>query len=373
MKGKLLRKIRHVGRYTLHAAAITVLAAVFSYSIIYSFTSMLALKSSIEVKDYQFSDLYSVVAYKSTPPRLNDSIVLVATDGLTRDEIARVLNTVQQSNPKVIGIDIIFEHPYIGDSLLIAATSSPNIVMAQMFDDGDDFAIHGSYFCNPSHLAQSGVTNIEYGVVRHFRHNFDLGGIQYPSFAAAVAIAGGHDLSQQSLYDSYICFLPHEFQCITPDIIRSYPEECDDILKDKIVLLGDIHDSHDMHQTPIGRLSGLKIQAAIIETIIGNHGILQVSSATGWAIAIISCFLIVLFNIILTENRVFSGKLIFRLAQLLLLYLFFWIGCYLFAHLNLYVDFAPVLALIAIALLVSDLYWGALALVNHVKHKYTRK
>lgn len=357
----------------IHIAIITALAVALSYTFIYSFTSMLALKSSIEVKDYQLSDLYSVVTDKSSPKKLNDSIVLIATDGLSRNEIAQLLNTIKQSKPSAIGLDIIFEHAYESDSLLITATSSPNVILAQRFADDEDQTIHKSYFCDSSHLAQNGITNIEQGVVRRFRHCFDLKGNRQSSFAATIANVSGLGLTDTHAQETYIYYPSNEFRSLTPGTIYDNPDKCDEILNNRIVLLGDFDDIHDMYQTPLGLMSGIKIQASIIATIIGNHSIEQVSTATSWAIAIFACIIMVLINLLLAKRHPATGKLIFRLVQLLLLYLFFWAGCTLFARANLYIDFVPALTLIAIGLLAYDIYFGLLDLYKRMTNKRNTK
>lgn len=352
----------------IHTSIITILAVALSYTLIYSFTSMLALKSSVEVKDYQFSDLYNVVTDKSVQRRVSDNVVLLAVDGLSREAIAEVINFARDAQPKAIGVDIIFEHQYEGDSTIIAATSAANIVMAERFAPDDDFAITKSYFYTDNHEARCGLTNIEQGVVRHYCSMFEINKEQIQSFASEIAEMGEFD-KQKANDNEYISFPSVEFRCIYPDMLVENPERCCDIMKDKIVLVGDMEDIHDMHQTPIGVMSGLSIQATIIETIVGGYSVREVPGWVGWAIAIFSCAVLVLLNLFLSKSDLATGKLLFRLAQITVLYLYFWIGCTLFARCNIYVDFAPALSMIAIGLLAYDIYFGILALYDKMKVK----
>lgn len=146
-------------------------------------------------------------------------------------------------------------------------------------------------------------------------------------------------------------------------------EECAKLMKDKIVLVGDTANIFDMHQTPIGTMGGLKIHAAILETIIGGHDIRNSPIWLNWLIAVISCAVFVLLNMFLSEKKLATGKLLFRLSQILILYLFFWVGCELFAKHNLCVDFAPSLSMIAIGLLAYDIYFDIVALYMKITVK----
>ena len=367
MKEKKHRKTLLVA---VHTSIITLLAIALSYTLIYSFTSMLAFKSSVEVKDYQFSDLYNVVADKNGQRRVSDNVVLVAVDGLSREAIAEVVGFASDARPKAIGVDIIFEHQYEGDSMIIAATSAANVVMAARFAPGEDYAIYKSYFCSDN--ANCGLTNIEQGVVRHFRYTFEIGRQRLRSFAFETARTAGCGV-QETNGDEYIRFPSVEFRCIYPDMLVNNPDVCRDIIKDKIVLVGDMDDVHDMHQTPIGTMSGLSIHAATIETMVGGYAVREIPRWVGWIIAILSCVILVLLNMFLSKSDLTTGKLLFRMVQIAVLYLFFLIGCMLFARHSIYVDFAPALSMIAIGLLTYDIYFGLLALYDKIKVRQKNK
>ena len=360
-------------RTAINTAAITLLAVVLSKTLLYSFTSMLALKSSIEVKDYKFSDLYYSVANNSLPKKNSDDIVMFAVDGLSRKEITALLYDIKAAEPKTIGVDVVFEYQYDGDSSLIETTSAPNIVMAEFFATQEDNAIRKSYFCDSNHLPHGGMVNLEDGVIRNYCMQFQIGDSIYPSFAAEVAKAAGFDIDNQESVEASIYFPSLDFWILNPDMFIDQYESCAELIKDKIVLVGDTANRFDLHQTPIGTMGGLKIHAVILETIILKHNIRNAPTWISWFIAIISCAIFVGLNIILTNKKLATGKLLFRLAQILVLYLFFWIGCVLFTKHNLCIDFAPSLSMIAIGLLAYDIYFGFVALykktINNIKNR----
>jgi CHASE2 domain-containing sensor protein len=366
MKSKQHKRILNV---TLHTTAITLLAVALSKTLLYSFTSMLALKSSIEVKDYKLSDLYYAVADSSLPRIISENVVLVDVEGLSREEITALLHDIKAAEPKAIGVDVVFEYQYDGDSSLIDATSDPNIVMAESFAPQDNNAIHKSYFCDSNHLSHGGMVNLENGVIRNYCMQFEVGDSVYHSFAAEVAKLAGYDIDKRELDEASIYYPTLDFWALKPELFIDQYESCAERIKDKIVLVGDTANILDMHQTPIGTMGGLKIQAVILETIIGEHDIQNAPNWLNWFIAIISCAVFVGLNIILTGKKLATGKLLFRLAQILALYLFFWIGCVLFAKHNLCIDFAPSLSMIAIGLLAYDIYFGFVALYKKITVK----
>lgn len=357
----------------IHTAAITLLALALSKTLLYSFTSMLALKSSIEVKDYKFSDLYYSVANNSLPKINSDDIVLVAVDDLSREEITALLYDIKAAEPKAVGIDVVFEYQHDGDSSLIEITSSPNIVMAEYFDPKEDNAIHKSYFCDTNHLSHGGMVNLEDGVIRNYRMQFKVSDSVYPSFSAEVAYAAGYDIDNQESVETGIFFPTLGFWTLESDMFIDQYESCAELIKDKIVLVGDTANRFDLHQTPIGTMGGLMVHAAILETIIGEHDIRNTPTWFNWLIAAVSCAVFVMLNLFLTDKKLATGKLLFRLAQILVLYFFFWVGCELFAKHSLCVDFAPSLSMIAIGLLAYDIYFGFVALCKKLSIKHKNK
>ena len=350
------------GNTIIHTAIITVLAALLSETILYSFTSMVALKSSIEVKDYQMSDFYSTVAQRSVAPQMSTNVVLVSVDGLDRDGIAAVKGIVDKASPKAVGVDVYFEHsrPWPNDSALVASMSTPNTVLAAVLMP--DSSLITSYFCDEESLIDIGLANLEaqtpMDVVRQYRRDYSVGDACCLTFAEALARVGGMLDTIGDKDSEYINYIGHTFRCLTPELLLDSPEECSLAMQDKIVIIGDTGNMKDMHITPVGVMSGLHIQASIVETMVGGHRIRQSPIWLDWILAIVSCATLVLLNIYLSRRSLSISKLLFRLAQLLLLYVYFMVGCKIFAEYNYCINFAPAMSMIAIGLLVYDIYFG---------------
>ena len=62
------------------------------------------------IRDVEFSDFYDRVIYNKSEKDISDDIVIVSIDSVNgRNEIAHTLVDLANCQPKVIGVDILFE------------------------------------------------------------------------------------------------------------------------------------------------------------------------------------------------------------------------------------------------------------------------
>lgn len=343
---------------------ITGLAALLSKTILYSFTSMPAFKSMIEVKDVQMSDFYNRVSNSKPVRELSQHVVLIPIDGKSREQIAQVIKCVSQEHPKAIGVDLLFEYPYDSDSALIESVTGENVIMAAV--DMGNGERTTSYFCDSTF--RIGMVNMlaasSGSVVREFSPTYPEGNCfaleiikdAYPSQYSDL-LNGGDE--RKAIYYPSI-----EFPIIEADSVMVGVNMGN--LQDKVVLIGDCNNMADMHVTPIGTMSGLNVHASIIETIIGERYVKSFSPFTNWIIAILSCLLFVSLNVFVSKKIPAVGKLIIRVVQLLVLYLYFAFGCWLFIHKHINIDFSLSLAMIALGLLAYDIWVGIEALCKGI-------
>lgn len=345
----------------------TLLAFFLSQTIVYYFTSMLAFKSSIETKDYEIIDFYCAILDENSPKKVSNNIILVTVDGLPREEIATIIDSVKKASPRVIGVDILFEYKCGIDSDLVETTDDNRIVLAATIDG--DSLLHKSYFCNVPHKSHYGVAILErvspISMVRKYRTQYQIKDSLYYSFASEVIKTGGMKIRKTYAEEpSFIYFPTVDFITIESNMLVKDPERCKEILKDKIVLIGDDKNMQDVHPTAFDAMSGLRIQASIIETMLGDHNIRIWPKWVEWMMAIISCIGLILLNIFLTTKMPSIGKLLFRFAQLVTLYLCFLIGFMIFKSYDLYVDITPTLSMIAVGLLAYDFWKGGEILIK---------
>lgn len=352
---------------------VTLMAAWLSNTIIRGFTSMLAFKSNIEVKDYQMSDLYSYLA-KSDAVNESQNVVLIHVDDMGSKKIAEVINFVKSANPKAIGVDITFKNPHSDDSLIISAVNDSNIVLAYWTEN--DGTQTKPYFMDDNSLFSVGdvrfTNRLPIEPVRNYRPVYNVVGYPSHTFADALAEKSGERSFVDEDTASALIYYPNmEFLILTSDDIVDNPEKCRIRMRDKIVIIGDTSDSQDMHFTPLGLKPGLKIQAHIIENMLGYNPIQKSSSFCTWSVAAVLCAMLVSINIVLTSRKMIASKLLFRLAQLSLLILSFVVGSFLFARKGLYVDVSPMMGMVAMSLLVDDVLVSIVSLLTkkHIKQK----
>ena len=358
-------------KYLVQICIITGLAALLSTTVVSSLTSLPAFKSMVEDNDFQMSDLYNRVWNNKTVRQLSHDVVIVSVDGLARDKIAETIEAVSMAKPKAVGIDIIFEFPNENDSILISNIEKSNAVMAAI--ETIDGEVITSYFCDS--LFPIGIVNMlaseKNSVIREFQPVYPRG----TSFAAEI-VKTAHPIQYELLMSNdgeneQISYPAMDFMSIPADsIIQGH---CIEELTGKIILIGDIHNMADMHTTPIGTMSGISIQASIIETIIHEKYTHTCSAFVNWLIAILSCMLFVALNILTAKKMPAVGKLIMRIVQLSMLYLFFIIGCHLFINKQIYVDFSLSLVMIALGLLAYDIWIGVEAICRKTISYFKQK
>ena len=350
-----------------HVAVVTIVAAWLSNTILRSFTSMLAFKSSVETKDFQLSDLYSRMA-ASDEVRESENVVLVHTENMEPERMAEVLNIVNSSHPKAIGVDIVFRNVRQGDSLLVPIVNDSVMVMAAVTGRAE------AYFASDTSRFHSGdvrfVSESPISVIRRYRPVYMVDDYPCVSFAAALVEASGAKVfSSKDTVQSLIYYPGMDFLTISFETIERRPGRCQDLMRNKIVLIGDTSNLQDAHLTPMGEMSGLRIHAYIVENMLGFHPVRESSTLFNWLMAAVACSLLIILNTVLVRRKMIMAKLLFRIAQLSLLILAFVIGGELFANQGFYIDVSPLMGMVAMSLLVDDVWTSLSALAVKVIKK----
>lgn len=334
-----------------------------------------------KASDFRISDFYQIVA-DSRGVRLRDPrIVVVSIDSCSREGIARVIEEVDFCAPRAVGLDVFFDYPTGDDEQLVEAVRScDNLVLP--LDLGYDPATDrfsrgkGSFFYDRIGTAELGAVNLAGGnalsVIREFRPLFPGERDTVPNFVALLAreadpAAFERLLSRGNLYET-IDYPSREFGVIDASEVLS----CREMLRDRIVLIGTVHDRQDRHLTPAdSQMPGVMIHAHALSTILRGDYLRETGDAFDWTVAFLLCFVIVLADVMLRDKNV--GELAIRLLQLLLLYLVVLCGCHLFIAHRVCVNFAKPLLMVALGLLASDIWFGMLGIGEWLRAKWKRK
>lgn len=97
-----------------------------------------------------------------------------------------------------------------------------------------------------------------------------------------------------------------------------------DLIRNKIVLVGKVNDSGDMHVTPLSNfMPGIMIHAYCTSTLLDNSSPCMLPRTLQWIIASLCCYLVVWLSIML---RGAAGDLMVRIIQFTMLYLMIMCG-----------------------------------------------
>lgn len=361
----------------LLALAVTIVSFILSVSSIHKLFNILDFTNSVGGSDFNMSDVYNKVADNRAVRLLNDQITVISIDGCDRQDIAHLISIINSHNPKAIGIDVLFNFEYEGDEVLIDAISNcSNLVLPLAIDEQENIAIE-SYFYKDFDNLHIGAINLDsYSkgqCVRTFRPSLYFDNETINSFGAEIASVVSPEaysnLKERGNECEVIFYPSVDFNILNAADLFTDTNLYKEAIENKIILLGDLHNTGDYHRTPISQgIPGVIIHANIINTILSGSYIKSMSNWLSWFIAFVLCLIFIIV-------KVFSDKLkgldplVMRLFQLTCLYVFFVMGCKIFINKLFYVDFSPTMLMITIGLFAFDIWVGFVALFDMIFKK----
>lgn len=376
MKYSILRK------NMLYAVIVTLLSLLLSRFLIYDIFSASVFSSMEKSLDFEITDIYNAIAHKRALAKKSDAIVVVSIDGCSRQRIAQVIEAVDFFEPRVIGLDVLFNDTTDDDGLVRVIRSCPNLLLPAWIN-GD--TLTGSYFYAEPKCEQLGIVNIEAGsvrdVVRHFQPRFRAGGQSFDSFAAALARIAAPEafsqLTQRNRETETIRYSNTDFETLTAaEIVQetgALQPNIAEVLHDKIVLIGNIHDLSDEHLTPAKAMSGLHIHAYTLQTILDGSYIRQSPVWWNWSLALLLCWMIAFAGFCMKAHNLKGDSLYLRILQFVLICLLVFAGCLRFLHRGIYTDFAPALLMIGFSTFALDIWMGVIDLTGLLGRKLRAK
>lgn len=370
---------------------VTLLAFALSYTLAYDISSLSVLSSVEETADVALSDIYNVVAERRAVSRISDEVVLVGIDRCTRKEIAVVLEAVDWCEPKAVGLDVFFLHPSHEDATLLAALQNcRNLVLPTRVvyaEDCGQFVV-SEESCFDAMLPDKarGVVNLAadyvYQMVREFKTSFLLtDGSTLDNFVVALAHCANPELYarfvERDTEAEIIRYPSIEFETLTAEELldaEGFPTlEAEALLQGRVVLVGALQDPADFHLTPIQpQMSGLRIHACALQTILSESYIRRIPEWIGWLLAVLFCFLFSWLNMFIKQDARWNNieALGLRVVQMGLMYGFLVVGCWWFIRHDGYIDFSASLLMIGLSAVASDVWMGLCDIVRLVAYKY---
>ena len=251
------------------------------------------------ISDFSFTDVYYEIQGDADTCRF---ITIVDLTKVTkRGDIAQVLIDIEKANPKVIGLDCVFDNEgedFEGnDSIIKVAETYKNIVFSEkMLDWANDSvgytkAIH-SFFQEFVDIKE-GTSNMPRSLYDSMKRKLPLSekynGKRYPSLVAQIANEYTEkDMTRGRTEDININFRRTAFHVLQPEEVKAHPE----LINGQIVLFGAMYEDSDMHWSPVGKIAGVELLAYSIQTLITQKEIKDVPIIPFCIISLLLIFMV---------------------------------------------------------------------------------
>lgn len=351
----------------LKSVVITVMTLLFSHVVVYDLMSVSFFSPMEKASDFRFSDFYTIVADDRAVSSLDEDIVIVPVDGYTRRDMARVIDDIDFCEPDAVGLDIAFAPPSNpeDDPLAESLAECKNLVMPVRVSSDDD-GVHTQYLSYYDDIVKPkggfAAVNIqgdagERTTVREFSRSFTTEEGTVASLPSALINLArpkeAKKLAERPVHDEFIKFASRKFDIIDPEEIVDNP----DLIKGKIVLVGKMQNAGDLHVTPLDNfMPGLLIHAHTTATLLSGDFIRELTPFESYAVASITCFLIVMLNMRLWESP--AGPLVVRIVQFAMLYAMIIGGTMAYIYYGIDLNFAFAILSTSLGVAACDIYIG---------------
>lgn len=250
------------------------------------------------VKNFSVTDMFFTIQNNITKADTCQSIVIVdMTELHNRADIGELLNSIYDLKPKTIGVDLIFEgvkDDFEGNVVLEQAVNriSPISIFATKLtgynkENKKFTGFTSSYFKDAINIQEGYVNltdNMEKSMIRALSVERSTVFGKCKSFASFILEKSGCNTNAET--DITINYSPVVYRVIPFDKVK----ENANYIKDKIVLVGAVNEEQDSHLTPLGKLSGIEIQARSIHTMMEHKSVIYIPTFLSIIIALLMCF-----------------------------------------------------------------------------------
>lgn len=341
--------------------------------------------------NFSITDVFFDIEHSDSRPEETDLVTLVdMTELHQRGDIANLFEEINMIGPLVIGVDLIFEgvkDDYVGNDLLedsVQGIADRTIFSKKLIDYNSETELFTgsvrSYFTDRIDINEA-YTNLNDDMagtcIRYFSIKQSDNSEELLSFPARLAATFDDTVNDLDDEEMLINFRNVSFPVVKWDEIT----EKSDLIEGHIVLVGTMTEEQDMHMTPLGKMSGLELQAYALLTLLEHKGIKKVPVWLTWLFAFFVCYLLELAVDALDR---FMGKrsktvpMVFlkeaNFLSVILLFLFIviigWFLFYMFTSHSILIEGGVILALMALVYEGRDLYE---ALIGALSEKYDWK
>lgn len=251
--------------------------------------------------DFSMTDVYFKIQNNGTA-KFDDNIVIVdMTELSSRGAIAQVITDIKSCQPKVLGIDLIFERrssDHMEDISLVSAIESedcPQILSCKLRDynkDSKSFKDCLYSFFHEIGPFKWGYTNYQQkrmgGVTRETSQRQSLNdSVVYSLPYLLACYYTDKQPSEEAINEREIIYANVNFHIIESTEVLQHKDE----LKNKLVILGAMNEEADMHFSPIGKIPGVKVVAYSILSYMKHDRITNMSRWSSLLLTFVLCYL----------------------------------------------------------------------------------
>ncbi len=340
------------------------------------------------LNNFSITDTFFEIQHSGQDVKSNDLITLVDMKELSgREDIGFLIDQIGQEEPLALGIDIIFEgvkDDSIGNSVLIESVERVkhfSVFAKKLTDFNSEKETFNSVvesFFSDSISVTDGYTNLtdnmQGATIRECLAVSSFRGKKCLSFPAMIAKTIDSTLVMDYDKPYLINYKNTKFNVVKCDEIQKKR----DLIEGHVVLLGTIGEEADMHNSPLGKISGLEIQAYTLLMMLEHQHTYRIPLWLNLIFAFILCYIFELilhkvFILICDHQRnpfmLFlkkSNVMTFILLSSMLIFLC-WFLYYSFVKFDIVFDGTLILASIALVCESRDIYQ---ALISSLKTKY---
>jgi CHASE2 domain-containing sensor protein len=335
-------------------------------------------------EDFSMTDIYYEILSDEGSVHLSSNIVIVDVTKLhSRCDFAQLFDQLTKMHPAVIGLDVIFEdlkcEEECNNDLVESLFNVPDLIVASKLVsyDAEKNEFNGavnSYFEKDANFPLAYVnmvSNMNIHALRKYSIAQRLCGDTVFSFPTMICAHYLHR-DPRTFYrkdnEPVIDYSKSaKFPSISADSVQYWPR----LIKNRIVLVGCLHEESDTHFTPIGKRSGIEVQAYSIQTILNHRELRQMSTFSAILFGLFISYITAVFCFLISKRHPHSKYLLIKLFLFLEMVVLVWMGFYCYVHYNYNINL--LYALLAVALTeTSRFYYANIIIYLKSKHGWAR-
>lgn len=318
--------------------------------------------------DFSMTDVFFEIQKTGPAVKNNDIVIVDITELKTRDEIAQTIIDIKRCQPRVLGIDLLFERPSSDQTEDVALVSAieegdcPQVFSCKLrdYDEKSDAFKDCLYsFFHQIDIFKWGYANYDQkrpgGVTRKTSQRQNLNdSVVYSLPYLLSCYYKGKRPEVETVNEREIIYANVEFHILKSTEVLQHQE----LLKDKLVLLGTMNEEADMHFSPIGKIPGVKMIGYSILSYMNHGRIVRMSRWTSLLLAFVLCFLAAWMGYKIERwNSVFFSILT-KIFNFMIMAVLIGIALYVFVTTDYYIDLLYPLLGLTLTEDVREMYAG---------------